>query len=133
MERDTTSSGARGPGGEAGHPEGGGDSGAASPPYSIWIEAEDWGEGAWDPSDEASDVVVTFADGRRWIASFVAYGHIPTLVARNRESGENLGGRYLWASDLVLVDAVSRDSIEAVVADLIRDGGFESAFSEYDG
>lgn len=128
MDRDTTS-GARGAGSDAEHLKGGG----ASPPYSIWIEAEEWGEGAWDPSDEASDVVVTFADGRRWIASFVAYGHVPTLVARNRESGDNLGGRYLWASDLVLVDAISRDSIEAVVADLLRDGGFESAFTEYDG
>ena len=106
---------------------------AALPAYTIWIEAEEWGEGAWDPDDEASDVVVTFADGRRWIASFVAYGHVATLVDRNRESGDNLAGRYLWASDLVLIDAIRRDSIEAVVADLIADGGFESAFSEYDG
>jgi hypothetical protein len=98
--------------------------------YTIWIEAEEWGEGAWNPADEASDVIVTFADGRRWIASFVAYGHVATLVERNRESGENLGGRYLWASDLVLVDQVRRDSIEAVVADLMADGGFESAFTE---
>lgn len=103
------------------------------PAHTIWIEAEEWGDGAWDPGDEASDVVVTFADGRRWVASFVAYGHVATLVERNRESGENLAGRYLWASDLVLIDAIRRDSIEAVVADLIADGGFESAFSEYDG
>ena len=128
MERDRAGA-TRAAGGDSG--ESG--AGATAPPYSIWIEVEDWGEGAWDPGDEASDVVVTFADGRRWVASFVAYGHVPTLVARNRESGENLGGRYLWASDLVLVDAVRRDSIEAVVADLLRDGGFESAFSEYGG
>ena len=91
----------------------GGEAAAGAAAYSIWIEAEEWGEGAWDPSDEASDVVVTFG------------------AARNRESGENLAGRYLWASDLILVDAVTRDSVEAVVADLLRDGGFESAFSEY--
>jgi len=109
----------------------GGEAAAGAAAYSIWIEAEEWGEGAWDPSDEASDVVVTFGDGRRWVASFVAYGHVATLVARNRESGENLAGRYLWASDLILVDAVTRDSVEAVVADLLRDGGFDSAFSEY--
>jgi hypothetical protein len=99
--------------------------------HTVWIEAEDWGE-AWDPRDEASDVVVTLADGERWIASFVAYGHIPTLVQRNRESGENLGGVYLWASDLILVEEITRPTIEAVVADLLRDGGFRDAFTEYE-
>lgn len=105
--------------------------GGAARPYSVWIEAEEWGEGTWDPADEASDVVVTFDGGERWVASFVAYGHVPTLVARNRESGESLGGRYLWASDLVLIERVDRLTVEAVVADLIRDGGFEGAFTRY--
>ena len=100
--------------------------------YAVWIEAEEWGEGEWDPEDEASDVVVTRADGERWIASFVAYGHVATLVARNRESGECLAGTYLWASDLILVERIARPTIEAVVADLLRDGGFESAFTRYE-
>ena len=111
-------------------PAGGGSSASASG-HSVWIEAEDWGE-PWDPRDEASDVVVTMPGGDRWIASFVAYGHLPTLVARNRESGECLGGIYLWATDLILVEEISRPTIEAVVADLIRDGGFESAFTRYE-
>jgi hypothetical protein len=101
---------------------------AGDAPRSIWIEAEDWGE-AWDPRDEASDVVVTLPDDSRWIATFVAYGHVATLVERNRESGENLAGAYLWATDLILVDEVTRPRIEAVVADLLRDGGFEGAFT----
>jgi hypothetical protein len=100
--------------------------------HSVRIEAEEWGE-PWDPRDEASDVVVTLADGGRWIASFVAYGHVPTLVQRNRESGECLAGRYLWATDLILVEEITRPTIEAVVADLLRDGGFESAFTAYEG
>lgn len=104
----------------------GAEPGASS--HSVWIEVEEWTE-PWDPRDEASDVVVTLPDGSRWIASFVAYGHVPTLVQRNRESGENLSGAYLWATDLVLVEEISRPTIEAVVADLIGDGGFESAFT----
>ena len=100
--------------------------------HSVWIEAEEWGEG-WDPRDEASDVIVTLPGGERWIASFVAYGHVATLVQRNRESGACLGGSYLWASDLILVEDISRPTIEAVVADLMRDGGFEDAFTAYDG
>jgi hypothetical protein len=101
-------------------------SGSSAP--TVWIEAEEWGD-PWDPRDEASDVVVTLPDESRWIATFVAYGHVPTLVQRNRESGECLSGTYLWATDLVLVEEIARPTIEAVVADLLRDGGFESAFT----
>lgn len=104
---------------------------ATTAAHSVWIEAEEWDDPG-DPRDEASDVVVTLAAGDRWIASFVAYGHVATLVQRNRESGECLGGRYLWATDLVLVEDISRPTVEAVVADLLRDGGFTSAFAEHE-
>ena len=107
---------------EAGEPA------APTAAHSVWIEAEEWDD-AWNPRDEASDVVVTLPGGERWIATFVAYDHDPTLVQRTRESGECLAGRYLWATDLVLVEEISRPLIEAVVADLLRDGGFESAFT----
>ena len=101
-------------------------------PYTLWIEAEHWPAGEWTPDDDATDVVVTFADGGQWVASFVAYAHVATLVARNQASGENLGGRYLWASDLVLVDTTERARLEAVIDDLLGDGGFESAFTPFD-
>jgi hypothetical protein len=101
-------------------------------PYSVWIEAEHWPAGEWTPDDDATDVVVTLPDGTRWVASFVAYRHVATLTARNRESGECLGGRYLWASDLVLIDSTDRASVEAVVADLLQDGGFDTAFTPFD-
>jgi hypothetical protein len=101
-------------------------------PYNLWIEAEHWPAGEWTPDDDATDVVVTFADCDQWVASFVAYAHVATLVERNRASGENLRGKYLWASDLVLIDSTDRASIEAVIDDLLRDGGFESAFTPFD-
>jgi hypothetical protein len=107
-------------------------SGMHALPYTLWIEAEEWPEGEWTPADDATDVVVTFADGARWVASFVSYAHVATLVQRNRESGENLGGRYLWASDLVLIDSTERAAVEAVVGDLLHDGGFASAFTPFD-
>lgn len=100
-----------------------------APAYTVDLEAEEWSDGDWDPADEATDVIVTFADGARWVATFVAYAHVPTLVARNRESGACLAGRYLWATDLVLAADVRRATVEAVVADLLTDGGFDSAFT----
>lgn len=98
--------------------------------YTIWIEAEEWAPGEWTPDDDVTDVVVTRADGSKWVASFCAYDHVATLRRNCRESGENLDGRYLWASDLVLVDSTARDSVEEIVRDLMESDEFESAFSE---
>jgi hypothetical protein len=47
------------------------------------------------------------------------------------ESGECLGGKYLWASDLILIDDTSRPSIEAAIQDLLTSADLESAFSEW--
>ncbi len=101
--------------------------------FSLWIEAESWEPGTWTPEDDATDVVVTLADGTRWVATFCAFSHVATLRRNCAASGECLGGRYLWGSDLILVDDTSRTSIEAVVRDLISRDELEIAFSEYEG
>ena len=98
--------------------------------FELWIEAEEWPEGEWEPADAVTDVVVTLGDGTRWVATFCAFAHLSTLRAACRETGENLGGKYLWASDLILVDDTSRESVAAVVADLVAAGDVPSAFSE---
>ncbi len=98
-------------------------------PFQLEIEAEGWPQGEWDPTDSVTDVVVTLADGSRLVASFCAFGHLDTLRRNCAESGECLGGRYLWGSDLVLVEDTSRSTIEAVVRDLVAGGDLESAFS----
>lgn len=101
-------------------------------PFLLWIEAEEWAPGQWNPADDVTDVIVTLDDGSRWIASFCAFAHLATLRANCAASGENLGGRYLWASDLVLVEDTSRVTIEAVVRDLLAGDELRSAFSPAD-
>jgi len=98
--------------------------------FDLWIEAEEWPEGEWEPADAVTDVVVTLGDGTRWVATCCAFAHLETLRRNCVESGENLGGKYLWASDLVLVDDTSRASLVAVVGDLLAAGDLPSAFSE---
>ena len=98
-------------------------------PFLLWSEAEEWPAGEWDPADSVSDVIVTLADGARLVASFCAFAHLATLRRNCAESGECLGGRYLWGSDLVLVEDNARPTVEAVVRDLIAAGNLESAFS----
>lgn len=96
--------------------------------FLLWLEAEEWPAGTWDPADAVTDAIVTLGDGSRWIAACCAFAHVATLRAACADTGENLGGRYLWASDLVLVEDTRRATIEAVVRDLIGRGDLASAF-----
>ena len=98
-------------------------------PFLLWIEAEEWPAGEWTPADAVTDAVVTLDDGTRWVGSCCSFAHLATLRANCAETGENLGGKYLWASDLILVDDTSRASLEAVVRDLLAAGELEHAFS----
>ena len=94
---------------------------------SIWIEAEQWADG-WDPEDANSDVIVTFDDGARWAATFFSYKNILSLAEKNRDTGECLGGKYFCATDMILIDEVSRSRIEEVVHEMIKQQEFETFF-----
>lgn len=95
--------------------------------YNIWIEAEHR-KGGWDINNDNTDVIVEFNTGTKWVASFFTYGNISKLIEKNRSTGECLGGKYFWASDMVLVDEISRDRIEQVINHLINEGEFEAIF-----
>jgi hypothetical protein len=97
--------------------------------YTVWIEAEEWEPGHWNPSDDNTDVIVTFAGGSRWVASFFSYANIAALTAKNRETGECLSGKFFWASDMLLVDEVSRERIEEVIGHLLKECKFERIFT----
>ena len=99
---------------------------------SIWIENEVTGDAqgrAHDPADTNSDVIVTMTDRSRWVAPFFSYANIGSLVAKNRLSGECLRGRYFWASDMILVDEVTRERIEEVIKDLLTTHEFQAIFT----
>ena len=97
--------------------------------YSIWIEAEEWAAGEWTPSDDDSDVIVTFENGDRWVATFFSYQNITSLAEKNRQSGECLAGKYFVATEMILVDEVSRNRIEEVVANLIEEDDLKTYFT----
>lgn len=97
--------------------------------YSIWIEAEVWAEGEWTPADDNSDVIVAFENGERWVGTFFSYQNILSLAEKNRHTGERLGGKYFVATDMILVDEVSRERIEEVVAALIKENEFNTYFA----
>jgi hypothetical protein len=96
--------------------------------YTVWIEAEQWSNGL-DALEANSDVVVELEDGSRWVATFFTFKNIDSLVKKNRSTGECLHGKYFWASDMILVDEISRNRIIEVIDDLIQDGSFSRVFS----
>jgi hypothetical protein len=96
----------------------------------IWLEAEQWADGEWDLHDGNSDVIVTFENSEKWVASFFTYRNVHSLVEKNKLSGECLSGAYFWATDMILVDELSRSRIESVINELIREGQFETAFDK---
>ena len=96
----------------------------------IWIEAENCETVHWTPIDDNTDVVVTFEDGRKHIATFFTYKNIQTLIDKNKRTGECLNGKYFWASDMILVDECSRNNIEKLIFHLIEEEEFHVIFKE---
>jgi hypothetical protein len=56
------------------------------------------------------------------------YSNIEKLSQKNKETGECLNGAYFWATDMILVDEVSRKRIEEVVTHLIIEDEFDQIF-----
>lgn len=96
--------------------------------YSLWIEAEQWTDG-WDPDDANSDVIVTFENSERWAATFFSYKNILSLADKNRDTGECLASKYFCATDMILVDEVSRSRIEEVIREMIEQKEFKTFFT----
>lgn len=99
----------------------------------VWIEAEHWAAGEWDPDDTNADVIVTLSDGSRWVATFFTYANIESLRQKNATTGECLGGSYWWATDMLLVHRLTRETVELIVHHLLDVGDFEAVFSQADG
>ncbi len=96
----------------------------------IWIEAEEWAEGEWNIEDTNLDVIVTFSDRSKYIASFFTYKNIQSLREKNKLTGEWLSGTYFCASDMVLIDTASRERIYELIDYLIEHDEFESVFTQ---
>lgn len=89
-----------------------------------------WIEGVRDivPDNDNVDVVVTLADGSRFIATFFTLRNVETLLDSYRRTGECAGGTYIWASNMILVRELNLDVVRRTVADLLETGEFSSAF-----
>lgn len=98
--------------------------------YTVSLESDHWMPGTWSMIDGNTDVFVKFGDGIEWGATFFTYANITSLTEKNRDTGECLSGKYFWATDMILVDEISRERIEEVVAHLIESEEFAFVFKQ---
>ena len=102
------------------------------PIKNIWIESEDKGaiiDGTEEVNDN-SDVIVTFDDKSRYVATFFTYDNIEHLRQKNRQTGECLNGRFFWASDMIIIERINRKEIEEIIQHLIKEEEFNSVFNQ---
>ena len=98
----------------------------------IWIESEDKGPiiGGKLETNDNSDVIITFTDSSRAIATFFTYKNIEFLRQKNKETGECLNGKFFWASDMIIVDKINRQEVEEIINHLISEGDLFKIFEK---
>lgn len=75
-----------------------------------------------DPKDFNVDVYVTFESDTWYCITFFTVKNITTIMKNHKKSGESASGTYLWASDMLVVEEINRETIEITVADLVEEG-----------
>lgn len=99
---------------------------------SIWIDSEEKGpiQGGKAELNDNSDVIVTFENGKKYIATFFTYKNIEWLRKKNKKTGECLSGTYFSATNLMLIDRLNREQILKVINDLINEEEFTTTFKK---
>ncbi|MBD2721175.1 hypothetical protein [Hymenobacter armeniacus] len=106
--------------------------------FTLWLEFEHvdyssrWDAGtdafvtgiAWDRKNEACNVIVDLPDGRHYGINVWTYGFLETVVALDTENKEHLNGMYQIPPGL-FVRELTRECIEATIADLLKQGNLE--------
>lgn len=97
---------------------------------SIHLTAEAGEQGDFDPKKGNTDVIVFLENGKKYIASFFAYGNIESLQLKHQFDGNFLHGSYFWNKNMILVEECTLQSIELVINDIIDEGNFQEAFRQ---
>ena len=80
--------------------------------------------GEWDRENELCNIRIDLPDGRHYGINVWTYAFLATVVALDVQSGEHLHGTYQKPPDL-FVKELTRECIEATIADLLEDGNLE--------
>ncbi|MFJ8888551.1 hypothetical protein ACIRJR_34820 [Streptomyces sp. NPDC102402] len=78
------------------------------------------------------DAEVRLMDGSRWSATVFTVAEVERLMEVGTRSGEDLGGRYFWCSDGLIVREPGIESMAHVIAGLLASGAFSQVLQRLD-
>ena len=83
-----------------------------------------------DPDNDNVDVQVTFPNGESFSAVFFTLQNIDTLMKHYKKTGECADGSYFCASDMIIVQRLTEQTICETIDNLLAEEEFESVFSK---
>ncbi len=83
-----------------------------------------------DPDNDNVDVQVTFPNGDDFSATFFTLQNIDTLMQHYTKTGECAAGSYFWASNMIIVQKLTEQTICEAIDDLLAEEEFTSVFSK---
>lgn len=85
-------------------------------------------KGKWDYKNDFCNIHVDLDDGRHYGLNVWTYQFLQSSVNNDQANRTNLSGRYQIPPDL-LVEILSRECIESVIADLLDKGDLEKVLN----
>jgi len=85
-----------------------------------------------DEEDDNVDVQVYFDDGRTYTATIFTLKNIQSIFEKYEHTGECLSGLYFWTLDMLIVQKLTMEVIERMIADLIESGEYTTALRPLD-
>jgi len=90
--------------------------------------SSDYEQGKIAPDLDSTDVIIQMNNGDKHVASFFSYDYIANWEANQKDTSENLNGKFFWAPNMVIVDKCTKENIKEIVKYLIDEGDFRSVF-----
>lgn len=70
--------------------------------------------------DDDEEVCVTLEDGRELYCWFFTLQKIRTIMLNHRLSGESNNGTFFWATNMIIIDAINKDTMSSTLEYLIE-------------
>jgi len=81
-------------------------------------------------ADDDEEVCVTLEDGRMLYCWFFTLEKIKTIMMRHQMSGESNSGTFFWATNMIIISAINKVTMEATLKYLIEEKQDISLFDE---
>ncbi len=86
--------------------------------YEFEIEIPD--KERFDPSVEATQVILSTKDGKRYSMNFATKMYVTYIFSKNRRTGECARGTYFSMPKMVLIKRMNKENIKRTLDDMVK-------------